>query len=164
MMSSTPESNPGAKRRAPNTKRDWIPGFLAALRDRGNVRAAARAAQVDRSTPYKLRGADPVFANAWEDAMDDAADVLEAEARRRATLGVDEPVFYKGVPVGSVKRYSDTLLMFLLKGARPHIYRERFGVEYGGPPTRAPVDIDDARRRLEERLDELAARRAAREN
>jgi hypothetical protein len=161
MRSSTPRSNPGARRRAPNTKRDWIPGFLAALRDCGNVRAATQAAQVDRSTPYKLRGTDPAFAKAWEDAMDDAADVLEAEARRRATLGVDEPVFYQGVPVGSVKRYSDTLLMFLLKGARPHTYRERTSVEHSGPEG-GPIEVADARQRLSKEMDELAARRKTR--
>jgi hypothetical protein len=160
MMSSEPKPTPGSKRRAPNTKRDWIPGFLAALRDCGNVRAATKAAQVDRSTPYKLRDADPAFAKAWDEAMHDAADVLEAEARRRAILGVDEPVFYQGVPVGSVKKYSDTLLIFLLKGARPHTYRERFGVEHSGPEG-GPIQVADARQQLMKEMDELAARRNA---
>lgn len=150
-MPSTPKSKAATARRVPNTKRDWIGGFLAVLRDTGNVRAAAQAAQVDRSTPYKLRGADPAFAASWEEAMDDAADVLEAEARRRATIGVDEPVFYQGVPVGSVRRYSDTLLIFLLKGARPQTYRERVAIT---SETEPPV-----RDRVVAKIDELAARR-----
>ncbi len=36
--------------------------------------------------------------------------------------------WYKGVAGGTVRRYSDNLLMFLLKGARPEQYRERYEV------------------------------------
>ena len=43
-------------------------------------------------------------------------DALEAEARRRAVEGVRKPVFYQGVICGWVGEYSDTLLIFLLKG------------------------------------------------
>jgi hypothetical protein len=136
--------------RIPNSKLDWIPAFLAALRDTGNVRAATQAAQVDRSTVYKLRERDTDFAAAFETARDEAADVLEAEARRRATLGVDEPVFYKGVPVGSVKRYSDALLIFLLKAARPQTYRENVSIT---------TDAEPIREQLKAKLDEMAARR-----
>ena len=122
--------------RVPNSKLDWIPAFLAVLRDTGNVRAATQAAQVDRSTIYKLRQRDKDFAEALEIARDEAADVLEAEARRRATIGVAEPVFYKGVPVGSVTRYSDQLLMFLLKAARPGTYREHVSITDDRQPVR----------------------------
>jgi hypothetical protein len=53
---------------------------------------------------------------------------LEDEALRRAYHGVEEPVFYEGVQCGSVTRYSDKLLMFLLKARHPAKYRERQGV------------------------------------
>lgn len=56
--------------------------------------------------------------------MEEAADVLEAEARRRAIRGVEVPILYKGIRVDTTVRYSDALLMFLLKGARPGIYRD----------------------------------------
>lgn len=44
------------------------------------------------------------------------------EAFRRAVEGIGEDRFFKGDVVGRVTRYSDRLLMFLLKARRP----ERF--------------------------------------
>ena len=49
---------------------------------------------------------------------------MEEEARIRAMFGVKQPVFYKGEVCGSVRKYSDVLLIFLLKGLRPEVYRE----------------------------------------
>ena len=55
-----------------------------------------------------------------------AGDILEAEAHRRAVEGVEEPVgWYKGQAGGTVRRYSDVLLMFLLKGVLPERYKDR---------------------------------------
>ncbi len=55
-----------------------------------------------------------------------AADVLEAEAHRRAVEGVEEAVgWYKGEAGGTVRKYSDVLLIFLLKSLQPERYRER---------------------------------------
>jgi hypothetical protein len=62
----------------------------------------------------------------WDEALEDAADRLEAEAFRRAVRGVDRPVVYRGERVGTVHEFSDALLMFLLKAARPEKYRDRF--------------------------------------
>ena len=39
-------------------------------------------------------------------------------------LGVEQPVFYRGEIAGTVRKYSDVLLIFLLKVTRPNIYRE----------------------------------------
>ena len=39
-------------------------------------------------------------------------------------FGVEQPVFYKGEVCGSVRKYSDVLLIFLLKGLRLEVYRE----------------------------------------
>ena len=60
---------------------------------------------------------DPAFARQFADAEECAQYVAEAEAYRRATVGWEEPVFNKeGVLVGSITRYSDSLLQFILKG------------------------------------------------
>jgi hypothetical protein len=66
-----------------------------------------------------------VYAAEFADAHEHACDSLEVEARWRATDGVDEPVFYKGEVCGTVRRYSDTQLIFLLKGAMPEKYKDR---------------------------------------
>ncbi len=53
-------------------------------------------------------------------AKEEVADLLEAEAWRRAVEGVEKPVgWYKGKPGGYVREYSDTLLIFPLRGLRP---------------------------------------------
>ena len=69
---------------------------------------------------------DRDFQTALERARVMSADLLEAEAHRRAVEGVEEPVGWcKGEAGGTVRRYSDTLLIFLLTGVMPERYRER---------------------------------------
>lgn len=144
--------NPTPKKRAPR----WERAFLASLSELGNVRLACEAAGINRWTAYDRRKSDPDFANAWDAALDQAADLLEAEARRRAYAGVRQYKFDRGRPImvpalgpdGLVVKdaqgapelvpyveheYSDTLLIFLLKAARPEKYRERASFEHTGP-------------------------------
>jgi hypothetical protein len=109
--------------------------FLAELAGHANVTRAAEAAGFDRQTAYVLRAKLPEFAGAWDDALEQAADVLEREAQRRAVAGVPEPLVSMGKLVRgedgtplTVQRYSDSLLMFLLKGARPGKYRDNLHV------------------------------------
>lgn len=145
----------------------WLHPFLDALRRTGIVSRACTAAGVTSSTAYALRQRDADVAAAWDDALETAYDEEEAEARRRAIEGVEEPIVYQGqltpvwerdaegevlmatvkrpgldgamvderVPVqarnpdGSlryltVRKHSDALLMFLLKG-----HRRKFGTE-----------------------------------
>lgn len=75
----------------------------------------------------------PDFARAFQEAIDEAADMLEAEAWRRALEGVAEPVVKAGKPVVdpstgeaiTVRRYSDALLMLLLPGSKPGKFAAR---------------------------------------
>jgi len=92
----------------------------------GNVRSACEVARVGRSSHYRWLAKDPGYREAFDVAKECAADLLESEAYRRAVHGVEEPVgWYKGKPGGVVRKYSDVLLIFLLKGLRPEKYRER---------------------------------------
>ena len=114
---------------------DWVPKWLKVYRDTGVVRLACHAVGIDRSTPYHLKDRDPEFKRLWEEAEEDAADILEAEARNRARKG------------------SDTLMIFLLKNIRPQKFRETVRNEQVGaddaPPIRHSVSlkINDARNR-----------------
>jgi hypothetical protein len=88
---------------------------------------------------YKWRAADVELAAAWDDALEAGTDLLEDEALRRAKDGYDEPRFYEGEVCGHVRKYSDTLAIFLLKARRPEKYSDkvtatRQGVG-GGPIT-----------------------------
>lgn len=107
--------------------------MLAALSASGNVRLAAESAGIHRSMHYTWLRHDERYAEAVTAAMEEAADRLEEEARRRAVEGVEEPVYQGGKRVGTIRRYSDTLLIFLLKGARPAKYRSRSSIELAGP-------------------------------
>ena len=100
----------------------WRPAFLEALAETGNVTEAAKLAGIAKQTAYVSYHDDAEFRKAWDIAHLAASVPLEEEARRRAVDGVDEPVFYKGKRVATVKKYSDALLMFLLKGANPDRY------------------------------------------
>jgi hypothetical protein len=61
-----------------------------------------------------------------------AVGALEDEALRRAVEGVEEPVYQGGKQVGVIRKYSDALLMFLLKAARPEKYRENYSIRHDG--------------------------------
>jgi transposase-like protein len=121
--------------------------FLDVYARTGNISAAARESGICRRTHYNWLTDDEEYQAAFEETHEAAIDLLEMEARRRAVEGIDEPVIYQGELMGAwvdekgntvakdspgariipltVKRYSDTLLIFLLKAAKPDKYRER---------------------------------------
>lgn len=116
----------------------WMPLFLERLALTGLVGASANSVGISRVTAYDRRNTDPIFAQAWDDAMDDATDLMEQAAFKRAVHGVDEPVWMRGddgrpVKVDIIKRYSDRLLELLLKAHRPKKYNDRVVTEVSGP-------------------------------
>ena len=106
--------------------------FLEALSECGNIKKSAKIAKIGRQTAYRWRRTDEDFAKAWDEALELGIDALEDEAMRRAVDGYLKPVFHGGKQVGSVREYSDTLLIFLLKGRRPERYAERRNVKLSG--------------------------------
>ena len=103
--------------------------FLAALAKTCNVTRACEAINIARVTAYEWRDNDEKFAAEWVKARNIGADALEDEATRRAFEGTDKPVFHMGVQCGAIREYSDTLAIFLLKGAKPDKYREHTHVD-----------------------------------
>lgn len=110
--------------------RGWRKVFLQHLATCGNVTESARVAGVTREAAYRARDRTPSFREKWDIALEESVELLEAEARRRASEGYDEPVFYQGKQVGSIRRYSDTLMSLLLKAHKPDVYRERHDVRH----------------------------------
>lgn len=103
--------------------------FLQALAEADDVAAATTAAGIERAKVYQLRRTDPAFAAQWDRAKEAAADRLEQEARRRALEGRQEPLLSDGKIVRdddgrpvAVRRYSDDLLLALLKAHRPEMF------------------------------------------
>lgn len=124
------------RKRGPRKPPAWEAKFLAALSDTGNILYSCRIAEVGRQTVYDAKNRDEAFAELWDDALDEAADAMEIEARRRAVQGIKKTVYVRSgtdpktkIPVyekQDVRLYSDNLLMFMLKGARPEKYRDGF--------------------------------------
>jgi hypothetical protein len=99
--------------------------FLSVLRQRANITAACRATPHARQTFYDLRERDPEFAEAWDEALEEAVDGLEQVAWERAVDGV--AVYSKrdpetGVVTEERRDYSDRLLETLLVGNRRRKY------------------------------------------
>lgn len=103
--------------------------FLKILRSTCNVSEAARQVGISRRRVYQVREDDPVFCEAWDDAISEAIDTLEGEVYRRACGGVDRPVFQGGECVGHVREYSDRLAEILLRGHLPRRYQNITRIE-----------------------------------
>lgn len=98
--------------------------FLDALRDIPNVTAACRKIGIVRQAVYDVYTAEPDFAKRWDEAIKEGVETMEIEAHRRAVLGIDKPITFQGVITNTVKEYSDTLMIFLLKAHDPK-YKDR---------------------------------------
>jgi len=109
--------------------------FLEAYARGETITESARLAKIDRKSIDQLKDRDEKFLEQWIAADNASTDLLVREARRRALEGVLEPTgWYKGEPGGHVLRYSDNLLMFLLKERRPE-FRDKFELTgQGGQP------------------------------
>jgi len=134
-----------------HVKRD---AFLAAYAEVGTVTHAAELAGVSRNSHYMWMQDDPEYPEKFREAEKQACDRLEQEVRRRAVSGVDEPVFYQGKECGTVRKYSDTLLIFATKGAMPQKYRENVSMELTGADG-GPVEVEVSSAELARRAREL---------
>ncbi len=96
--------------------------FLDTLARTGNLAVAYDVSGVSHHRLNVLRKDDPEFAELWDRAIEAGIDTLESEAIHRALEGIEEVVYYHGEQIGTVRRYSDGLLIFLLKALRPEKY------------------------------------------
>lgn len=126
------------------TKRQQQKNFLAELEKCGNITAACKLAKIDRKAVYRWKP-DPAFLVEYKEALSMGIDAIEDEATRRAFEGVKKPVFQQGKRVGYVQEFSDTLMIFLLKGRRPEIFKDRHELtgKDGGPIQTTNVDLKD---------------------
>ncbi|WP_310394126.1 hypothetical protein [Hymenobacter sp.] len=146
----------------------WRAAFLKGLAATGNVREACAGAQVSRSRAYEARTEQPAFAAAWEEALAQAADALEAEAWRRAVEGERRYQFDRaGQPLRHPETgaayyelaKSDGLLTLLLKAHRPERFKDRSAVETGPAPA-PPYDLSRLSPAELEQLEALTRRAA----
>lgn len=106
--------------------------FLEHFKNTGNVTVSSRAVGIARQTVYEWINIDANFASDFDNAKEEALDIMEAECRRRAEVGSLKPVFHQGEVCGEIREYSDTLMIFFLKGNRPSKYKDRVEQEHTG--------------------------------
>lgn len=80
------------------------------------------------ATELRHRRNDDEYGAAYEDMVEIWRAKVEAETIRRAMIGIEEPVFYQGNEVGKVRKFSDHLLLAILKRYDP-AYREKTQVD-----------------------------------
>ena len=99
-----------------------------------NVVLASEIANVPRQTYYGWMKTDEQFAAAAEQVQIDSGAMIDAEIDRRGRIGVVEDVWHDGAPVGTVREFSDSLLIARAK-AHPELrnaYRDRTSIEHSG--------------------------------
>ncbi len=84
----------------------------------------AHACGVSYGCVMDTKGLEPDFAERFEEAKQRYIGTLEKEIYRRGVEGVEEPIYYQGVQVGAVRRFSDRLLELHVKRHEP-AYREK---------------------------------------
>ena len=130
--------------------------FLQNLANTCNVSRSCRMAGVDRSDMYKLRKADPYFAEAWVGALEMGLEALEDQMHRRAFEG--ELITNQH---GTYRKYSDTLAIFLMKAHKPEKYSDRYRVACSDPE-KAKLNLDDPK--IAEKLSVILNKALLREN
>lgn len=104
--------------------------FIETLEAQSTVLHAAKAAGISRWTAYRWRQEDLEFSEQWDEAIENAVDVVENSLYQKAVNG-------------------DTICMiFYLKAHRP-IYRDRLN-----------IDIEQVRGEIAERIAQLGDNRA----
>ena len=111
------------KKRGKPVDTSWHARFLEILSQSCNVTLACKAVNVRPKTAYEHKKEMPDFAEEWEEAKDQAVEILEAEAWQRA------------------RKQSDVLMIFLLKAHNPAKYREQaqLDITSGGRPLLDPL-------------------------
>jgi hypothetical protein len=135
---------------------DWAPVFLEALTEGESITGAAASAGVHVTLVYRRRREEEAFRNAWREAANIGTELLEEEAARRAYHGTERPVFHQGRQCGTVREYSDVLLMFLLKKRDP-TYRDSNNITVNNNTINVFDDIERDTQLILERDTQLIA-------
>ena len=121
--------------------------FLKKYRETANIKVSCKAAGISRQTYYDWRDEDGAFKAQLAEADLEAMDTLEYAAHDRAVNGIPSYVVSQGKLVyGPDKhpliehKYSDTLLITLLKARMPEKYKDKSSVEHTGK-NGGPIEI-----------------------
>lgn len=102
--------------------------YLEVLSRCGVKMRSAMAIGVCPQTIMNARKSDPKFEEAVQTAMELYRERIAFALQSRAVDGWDEPVFYRGEEVGSIRKYSDKLMELEAKRQIPE-YRDHVSVD-----------------------------------
>jgi len=124
----------------------------------GNVSKALSGIPITRQMLKKYLKKDAEgkgkFNERYNDAMDMGLAELEDEATRRAKDGVTEDIFYKTKKIGVRRKYSDSLMKFILEGRKREVYgkESKLKLEGGDSPLSVNGELPEA---IKEKLAEI---------
>ena len=100
--------------------------YLEMLAAYGNRGKAAEAAGSHRVTFWRLRQENELFAKSEAQAAKIGSEYLEEVAVKQAVEGIEEPIYYKGDRIDTLRRFpGNNLLQFLLKANNPEKFKDR---------------------------------------
>lgn len=118
-----------------------VSAFLAAIRAMPHITRAAKAAGIRREMHYRRYKSDAAYTAAFDEAWQIGVGAVEDLAMEIAMEGWEEPVVFQGqislredprtgkiVPV-TIRKRDHGMVQFVLRGALPTKYRERFQVK-----------------------------------
>jgi hypothetical protein len=136
-------------------KSEWE-AFLAAVEEFPHIRRAAKHANVHYSTHYRKYKLEPEYAARFEESWAIGVGRIRDIAIRRAVLGYDEPVIYKGEyqfqeilnsqtgkiekKLVTVRKFPERLLMKVLTGEIPDVYNRSIH-EHTGEGGKGPIEV-----------------------
>lgn len=112
IMRMPPQCRCGCVPNHPKFDTSWHDGFIKSMGEWGNVTFACKQVRVARAIAYEHKVAFPNFSQMWDDAKEEATDLLELEARKRAL------------------KSSDMLMMFMLNAERPDKFKRPSKIDH----------------------------------
>jgi hypothetical protein len=108
--------------------------FLSTYRKTGALQKSCSAAGITKRSleafTNSIKGED--FADAFQNALEEWQETIEAEISRRAIEGVDKGVYFKGVLMDTEKEYSDSLLIKMAESTIPK-YSKKLEIDMKTP-------------------------------
>lgn len=117
---------------------DWRDDFIASLSGDLNVRRACIVAHISRSAAYKRRETDEEFAAAWDEAIDNAVDLLEGIYHQRALEQSD--------------RAMEGFLRAYRRDRWQPVTRQEVTGKNGGPVEQVTMSLDEWKAQAQQRL------------
>ena len=99
--------------------------FLEGVCRTNNITQVCIEMNLSKTVIYAMKAQDPEFRQRLYAAQTIGIDSWEDEAARRAFSGTDRKVFHQGIQIDTVKDYSDSIAIAMLKGAKPERYATR---------------------------------------